>query len=255
MITAVAESGYQATGIRDLARLAGVSPNAVYEFYANKEECFLDTHDVISDVAIKRLTKAADDSGEDWHERTRAGVRAFIDAVVENPAAASLAILETHAVGARALEHQQHALDQHASVIRRGLERAPHGAEVSDTTIRALVAGIRSVVYHCLNSRHPEQLRPLVDPIFEWMSCYVSPAGSALPPAPPLSSGPRARLPQVSARRAASKTEGLEHRDRIMRAVAAIACEQGYAGLSMPAITQLARVSNQTFYEHFRNKH
>jgi AcrR family transcriptional regulator len=40
-----------------------------------------------------------------------------------------------------------------------------------------------------------------------------------------------------------------------MRAVAEICCEQGYASLRMPAIVAHAGVSNQTFYEHFANKH
>jgi AcrR family transcriptional regulator len=47
----------------------------------------------------------------------------------------------------------------------------------------------------------------------------------------------------------------LGHRERIMRAVAALSCEQGYAALRMPAIAARAGVSNQTFYEHFPNKH
>jgi AcrR family transcriptional regulator len=40
-----------------------------------------------------------------------------------------------------------------------------------------------------------------------------------------------------------------------MCAVAAVSSEKGYSALTVPAITSIAGVSNQTFYEHFNNKH
>jgi AcrR family transcriptional regulator len=250
MISAVAERGYARTGIRDLARLAGVSPNVVYELYENKEECFLAAHDMVAQIAIDRVSEAAHAEG-DWRERLRTAFQAFIETVIAEPQAAYLAVVETHAVGARALEHQQRALDVHERMIRQSLAEAPHGAQVSDTTIKAIVSGTRSIVYHHLDAGHPEQLRALIEPIFDWVLAYHTPAGAILPDAPPTRAG-AGRLPRPTA---AAFPVGLGHRERIMRAVAAITSESGYSALTMPAITSRAGVSNQTFYEHFRNKH
>ncbi len=160
MIAAVAEHGYAKTTIRDLARLAGVSPNAFYELYESKEECFLAAHDMVAEIAIERVSAAALADGG-WRERLHAAFTAFIETVIAEPQAAFLAVVETHAVGPRALEHQQRALDTHERMIRKSLEHAPHGAQMSDTTIKAIVSGTRSIVYHHLDAGHPEHLRTL----------------------------------------------------------------------------------------------
>jgi AcrR family transcriptional regulator len=251
MIAAVAEHGYAKTKIRDLARLAGVSPNAVYELYANKEEYFLAAHDTVAQVAIDRVSEAGK-AGGDWRERLHAAFEAFIETVIAEPQAAYLAVVETHVVGPRALEHQQRALDTHERMLRKSLTGAPHGADVSDMTIKAIIAGTRSVVYHHLSAGHPAQLRTAIEPLFEWVLDYHTPAGRILPKAPHARNTGGGRLPRPAA---APASQGLGHRERIMRAVAGIASESGYAALTMPAITSRAGVSNQTFYEHFRNKH
>src|SRR5207342_2822393 len=56
--------------------------------------------------------------------------------------------------------------------------------------------------------------------------------------------------PPDSARSRATLTQ----RERIVRAAARVVVEKGYEALSIPAISSTAGTSNQTFYEHFRNK-
>src|SRR4029077_20982700 len=46
----------------------------------------------------------------------------------------------------------------------------------------------------------------------------------------------------------------LTQRERIVRAAARVVVDRGYEALSIPTISATARTSNQTFYEHFRNK-
>ncbi len=255
MVAAVAEQGYARTKIRDLARLAGVSPNAFYELYESKEECFLAAHDAVARLAIERVSAAATQA-EGWRERLRLAFSAFIDTVIEQPDAAYLAVVETHAVGSMALKHQQKALDAHERMMRQCLELAPHGKAISDTTVKAIVCGTRSIVYHHVGSGHPQQLRGLVEPILDWVESYHSEAGARVPDA--IGSRRAAvRLPRPprSAARAEREQATLGHRERIMRAVAALTCEDSYQALRVEAINARAGVSSQTFYEHFKNKH
>lgn len=53
MIVLVAERGYSAATVRDLAQLAGVSTRAFYEHFSGKEECFLRTYE----LAVRRTAK------------------------------------------------------------------------------------------------------------------------------------------------------------------------------------------------------
>jgi AcrR family transcriptional regulator len=255
MIECVAKTGYANSKLRDLARVAGVSPNVFYKFFDTKEQCFLETHDAITAVEIERVREAAGAPVGDWQERLRAGIAAFLDVVAAQPAGAYLALVEIHAVGARALEHQQATLDAHERLLATLLAAAPHGSSVSETTRKALVAGARGVVQHLLLEGHPAAVPGLADPVLAWASSYHAPLPAPLPE--PFARGRRhrARLPEVptAARVQDGRVRG--HRERIMRAVAELCCEQGYAALRMPAIVARAGVSNQTFYEHFPNKH
>jgi AcrR family transcriptional regulator len=255
MINCVAERGYPGTKIRDLARVAGVSPNAFYRLYESKEHCFLDTHDTIAAIEIERVTRAAAaESG--WEQRLHAAIEAFMGTVADSPAAAYLAVVEIHAVGARALEHQQQTLDAHERLMREILDEAPYRRSITDTTVKAIVAGTRGMIYHHLEEAHPQALRALVGPIHAWVLSYHGPL--AQPLREPLPDAPRtaAQLPGGAAERTgATSVKALGHRERIMRAVAALSCEGGYGALRVPAITARAGVSNQTFYEHFKNKH
>ena len=48
MIEAVAENGYERTSVKQVVGLAGVSRRSFYEQFANKQECFLATYDLIA---------------------------------------------------------------------------------------------------------------------------------------------------------------------------------------------------------------
>ncbi|HEX4435839.1 MAG TPA: TetR/AcrR family transcriptional regulator [Solirubrobacteraceae bacterium] len=255
MIECVSDRGYAGTKIRDLARIAGVSPNSFYRIYGSKEQCFLDTHDTVAAIEIERVSAAA--AGTDpWEQRLHQAIEAFTNTVADAPRPAYLAVVEIHAVGAAALEHQQHALDAHERLMRTVLDDAPYRASITNTTVKAIVAGTRGMIYHHLEEGNPQGLRSLVEPISAWVLGYHAPLPLTLPE--PLEALPceATKLPgDEIARSGEEQARTLGHRERIMRAVAALCCEQGYGKLRVPTITTRAGVSNQTFYEHFKNKH
>jgi AcrR family transcriptional regulator len=255
MIDCVTNEGYANTRLRDLARVAGVSPNVFSTIFRSKEQCFLETHDAIAAVEIERVREAVAGAAGDWRDQLLAGIAAFLGVVASRPAAARLALVEIHAVGARALEHQQATLDAHEHLIATIFTGAPHGASVGETTRKALVAGARGVVQHQLLEGQASALPELAGPIVRWAGSYHAPLPGTIPE--PFARGRRgpASLPEVPVVAPRPEARVLGHRARIMQAVAALSCEQGYAALRMPAIAARAGVSNQTFYEHFPNKH
>src|SRR5580692_7927002 len=58
MIESVAQRGYQATTVAHVIGLAGVSRRAFYEQFANKEECFLSTYDIVVARSRKHVIDA-----------------------------------------------------------------------------------------------------------------------------------------------------------------------------------------------------
>src|SRR5271168_4540645 len=58
MIEAVAHDGYEGTSVKRVIELAGVSRRSFYEQFANKEDCFLVTFDLIVKRDLQQIRTA-----------------------------------------------------------------------------------------------------------------------------------------------------------------------------------------------------
>ncbi len=75
MIEAVATSGYGRTSVKQVVSLAGVSRRAFYEQFANKQECFLATLDLIASRAMDRIAMGYNATEGPLEERLERRVR------------------------------------------------------------------------------------------------------------------------------------------------------------------------------------
>jgi AcrR family transcriptional regulator len=264
MVEAVARHGFAGTTLRELVTLAGVSKSTFYEHFESKEDCFLSTFDeIVAQLAVRVGT--AYRSGGDFRERLVGGLTAFMDLAVEEPAAASLAAVESLTLGTPGVEHRERASEAFEALIQQSFDSSPSDVQVSPVIVRAIVGGIRGVTYRRLRANRPQELPPLVGELADWALRYQQPdseataravAAAEQPAAPPEETGAPAEdapgwdePPDSRASR-----RGLTQRERIVRGAARVVVEKGYAALSIPAISGAAGVSNQTFYENFDSK-
>jgi len=263
MVEAVARHGFAGTTLRELVTLAGVSKSTFYENFESKEECFLSTFDEIVAQLGARVGDAYRSAGG-FRDQLNAGLAAFMNLAVEEPAAASLAAIESLTLGRAGVEHRERASQAFEALIQQSYDSSPSEVQVSPIVVRAVVGGIRGVAYRRLRANQPKELPPLVGELTEWVLRYQQPdseataraVASAERPAPP---GDKA----VGGEGAPGWDEppdsrpsrrALTQRERIVRAAARVVVEKGYAALSIPAISAAAGTSNQTFYEHFDSK-
>jgi AcrR family transcriptional regulator len=252
MVAAVARYGYAKATISTVVKLAGVSRSTFYGHFESKEDCFLQTHDLIVDLGIERVA-AAYRSGSDLRERLRAAFAAFIETVTLEPEAARLVVIEALAAGDLALEHRERAVEAFLGLLRQSFVQAK--AQVSAVTIRAIVGGVQRILYIHLREQRVDQLGQLVDELVDWTLSYVSP--SVKPPGPlRVSQNTAPSVPQFSLPSPEPEQARLvlTQRERILLAVTSLVAEQGYPPVTVPGITARAGVSNQTFYAHFKSK-
>jgi len=263
MVEAVARHGYAGTTLRELVALAGVSKSTFYDHFESKQDCFLATFDeIVAQLSTRVVT--AYRSGGDFRERLVAGLGAFMNLAVEEPAAASLAAVESLTLGAAGVEHRERASHAFEALIQQSFDHSPAERQVSPVTVRAIVGGIRGVAYRRLRSGRHQELPGLVVDLADWALHHQEPDGEAT-----LSAVAAAERPVHPGTEAPAETEQLSwdeppdskigrklltQRERIVRAAARVVVENGYAALSIPAISGAAGVSNQTFYEHFASK-
>jgi AcrR family transcriptional regulator len=260
MLEAVSQHGYPSTTLAELVGLAGISKSDFYRHFDSKAACFLSTLDQIFTVSAERVSGAYREDG-DFRERLIAAMAAFMDLVVEEPGAASFATVESLSLGAVGAAHRQRGSEAFELMFAQSFEHSPSRRTVSAITVRAIVAGIRGVVYRALRAKRQETLTDSVEELVDWALAYQhdeSPAmkramAAAARPTEPLAvRGPALDWSEPPDSR--RSRDELSQRERIVRAAARVVVARGYEKLSIPTISAEAGTSHQTFYEHFRSK-
>jgi AcrR family transcriptional regulator len=215
LIELIADKGYQAVRIVDLAKLAHVSQPTFYTLYSDKEDLFLSVYDQIAQQTGRAIMSAY--VGEGPHElRMVAAMRAWAELAANDPQATSLLVLGAFGAGPQALQRRSAILaelERRIHVGRSSLARSSSpaqesspaeksspteksspaeesspeqgtaGAGAGDLTVKAILGGIREVTAARLRDGRAEELPALAEALTTWASCYPRqlPAGLEAP--------------------------------------------------------------------------
>lgn len=172
---AVADKGYPATTIADVVRHARMSKRTFYEYFADKEACFLETYATMSSDLLARVAEAA--GGSPPEQAIDAAVRAYFSSLDERRVMVRAFLSEIHGAGPAALALRRKIHLKFAALLRTSVDRAHRrGAKVSaltpDMSI-ALVGGINELVLCALERGHKAALSTLADTATELIRAVV----------------------------------------------------------------------------------
>ncbi len=259
MVEAISRHGYAETTVGELVGLAGVSKSTFYTYFESKEACYFATFDTIVDEVTARVGVAYR-SEEGLRERITAAMARFGEIVAEESAAASLVVVDSLSLGAVAVEPRERAAEAFELLFHQSFERVEGDGKPSELAVRAIVAGLRRIVYRCLRAGYPEEFCDHLDELLEWSLSYQGTNGSKplsvprRPPAAPATEPDGDYLPWDEPADSPRSRAGLSQRERIIRGAAQVAAKTGFASLTIPAISAASGTSNQTFYEYFDSK-
>jgi AcrR family transcriptional regulator len=165
MIAAVAERGYQETRVADVVEGAGVARKTFYDFFDDKEACFLAAYDQASAQLYEAAAGAFNASPDaPWAERIRAGMAALLEHLANSPQEARFAIVEVLAAGPQAIVRRDAALRQFTELVDAG--RRESSIELPGMTSVAIVGGVFELLYseilHGATARLPARLPDIV---------------------------------------------------------------------------------------------
>jgi AcrR family transcriptional regulator len=265
MIELIAEKGYPAVRIVDLAKLAHVSQPTFYSLYADKEDLFLSAYDEVVGHTARTVMETYNVELP-REQRLVLAMRAWAELAAAEPETTSLLVLGAFGAGSRALERRRRALDKLEHSIYTSRDGA--SADTADLTVKGIIGGIREVTAARLREQRAGELPGLADELSSWATCYPRrlPDGLQAPVAKPREPGEAAALPSERARRAEGRLPSgrsdlprqfivKSQQERIVDATAAIVAEKGLAALTIPEIARRANVSHQTFYDIYSSKH
>jgi AcrR family transcriptional regulator len=163
---AAAEHGYAGLTVDQVLRYAGL-PRTVFDaHFESKEQGLIAAQDAFLDRLWLDVVGACDTPAE-WPLKVRAALRAALSSLVEASALARVFAVEAAATSLAAAERQFAALDRFATLLRDGRRHFPAAASLPDTTERALVGGIASIVSGHLLVEDPQAIPALEGQLVE----------------------------------------------------------------------------------------
>ncbi len=259
VIKLLGTQGYGGTSVDELASAAGVSTATLYGLFAGKQELVLDTFDAIIGDAGGRLRTRAVAEG-DLRAALADVLSAVVDAVLRQPEAARLAVVDIAALGPSGVQRRRALTDGLQELLRRAATTGDGLTVLSEPALGVLAGGTLHVLDRHLRSGRMRPLRSAALDLATWGAMYETDAPQ---PAPP-------RRPAVASRTGARSplSQGLPHgrhglpaafvhrhqRERILEAVLTLSAEQGFEVTSARELATRAGLSRQTFYQHFPTK-
>jgi AcrR family transcriptional regulator len=120
LATCMAEKGYRATTVADIARVARVSKTVLYAHFQDKEDCLLELVSRATDKVLDGLRRTQQESaaaGLPWRDRVRATVSALLSALASGPEVAWAVLVEVQAAGRSGLALRRHVLDRYVALL------------------------------------------------------------------------------------------------------------------------------------------
>jgi AcrR family transcriptional regulator len=263
MLLATVRRGYAGANVAQVIAHAGVSRPTFYEYFEDKDDCFLAVHRDLSEQLLGHIREAV--SSAPPERAVQAGVGALFVRAQARPESARFLVNETLAGGHRALEERDRLIGQIERVIERSRAQASPHAPTPDLPTQALLGGICEVLAPRLR-RNEYHLSGVAEEICGWIDCYNRPAAQhrwrTLDPGPPML--PARHVSELALQPPAALSRGRpslspaeissHQRERIVYATGEVAAEKGYTAATITDITRAAGVDRRVFYAHFRDK-
>jgi AcrR family transcriptional regulator len=166
MATLVAEKGYAAVTIDDIARAARISKRTFYDHYADKQRCLLAAYEAAADQVYAAVEQAAERPGP-APERVEAVIATYLKALAAQPEMTRVFHVEIQAAGAEALERHLAVNLRYAALLRR-IVREDGGPALPRAMSIALLGAVHELVLHAVaegRTRRLPTLLPTVRPL------------------------------------------------------------------------------------------
>lgn len=263
MVAAVQRHGYAGANVSQVIAAAGVSRPTFYEYFADKDDCFLTVHRELGRALVSEIRHAV--AAEAPERAIQAAIGGFVRLAEAYPDRARLLVNEAMTGGKAALDEHDRLIDELVLVVQERLADTTATTESPDLPVHMVLGAGRWLLAPPLR-RGERHFPGLAHELERWVERYRRPhrehrwstleVGPELAPSPhvtPLPLSPRA--PLARGRPKLTKSEVAENqRARILYATATATAAKGYTVMTVADITAAAGVDRRVFYKHFRDK-
>ena len=263
MVAIANSGGYASANVSAVIGEAGVSRPTFYEYFADKDECFLAALADVQERLAGEIRQAVESrAGE---HALQATIGALVGFASSEPAMARFLMSEAMAGGPRALDARDEWIGEIEEMIEEAHEQVPPATAIPDVSPRIVIGGTYRLLASRLRRGEPG-LSALQEDLLGWIKSYELPAGESqwrsLQPGPAPTPSPF--LPETALRappglppgrpRLSEEQVAWNHRQRILFAAAQLAEKKGYTATTILDITKAAGIDGRAFYAAFADK-
>jgi AcrR family transcriptional regulator len=161
MLEAVGNAGYEAASVRTVLDRADLYRQAFYDEFADKDDCYLEA--LRFGVAkFEAIADAAAAPEEGWKDELRAGLRAALEALDNDPSIGRALVVEVHAAGPSALKIRAEAMKRVTDFIDSARHTSTGQESPPPIAAEGIVAGMHAVVHAKLAAGDDSGFRKLL---------------------------------------------------------------------------------------------
>jgi AcrR family transcriptional regulator len=262
MVAVANRDGYAHASVSAVIAEAGVSRPTFYEYFSDRDDCFLAALTDAQVLAAGHVGHAV--AGRPAGEALAATLGALVGLAATAPAQARFLMSEAMAAGPAALGARDEGIEELAQLVDATLARAGPGEQSADVCPRSAIGGAYRLLAARLRRGEPGLAR-LAGELEAWLESYRLPAReqrwralTAISGVAELDGDARGPLPLPAplppGRPRAQEVVAENHRQRILHAAATLAETQGYNATTIADITRVAGVDARAFYALFGDK-
>ena len=173
----LAERGYGAVTIGELAARAGVSRGAFYEQFDGKEECLLAAYDEFAQRLLAAVTRDVSDDTP-WEGFISSALDGYLGTLERDPVSARAFLVEMDGAGPTARARRREAMRAFAVLIEQRheamRERNAQLGPLPKPAYLALALGVRELVRDRLEEEDEPRLTELVPDVVAWVTAMVA---------------------------------------------------------------------------------
>jgi AcrR family transcriptional regulator len=254
MIEIAANEGYGESTIARVIAHAGVSRPTFYDYFADRDDCFLAALAEVEREPLDAVGRAVLEGAPE--DAVGAALEVLVELAAAEPAKARLLMDEPLVCGIRALDSR----DRRIAEIVQIVEAAHARALIPDIPLHAVIGGVERLLAAHARSGEATALADLL----AWIRCYAAPAEEhrwramrAVPPAAPspyLVEPPMSVPMELGGRPCSSEEVAENQRQRIIFAAAAIAAEKGCSATTLGEISEHSGVDGRALRRLFSDR-
>ncbi len=255
MVEAVAQNGYERTSVKQVIGLAGVSRRSFYEQFANKEQCFLATFDVIAGRDIKRLSDAFLAAGGSLEGRLRAAFSELARIATENPKATTLVLVDAQTAGTSGTLRLRRATAACEQMLARSFAESREASALPAPIVRGITGGLHGAISTVLREQPAAKRSRLSEDMLRWTLLFQTPAAAKLDEELTVRVARQMRDISLASAHRSGPADPIPagEREHLLHHSLRLAALHDYRDLTAPQIADEARVPIDSFLEHFES--